>query len=167
MNMTENMKAFVEHNKKHKVVCAGMLTPEGEPVLTDKDVENSDRSRYIFSDGTEIVLLSADRLSAPDFKPIWDLVNADEKGLEMCANKQCPEQNNNKHQISTMPARFELEQNIMLSWSRSVDDLNLFYQTFGEQLDDKAQNYIIGLIEILEASHQQTFDSFERFLKEI
>jgi len=85
----------------------------------------------------------------------------------MCADKQCPEQNNNKHQISTMPARFELEQNIMLSWSRSVDDLNLFYQTFGEQLDDKAQNYIIGLIEILEASHQQTFDSFERFLKEI
>jgi len=71
IKMTENMKAFVEHNKKHKVVYAGMLTPEGEPVSTGKDVENSDRSRYIFSDGTEIVLLSADKLSAPDFKPIW------------------------------------------------------------------------------------------------
>ena len=72
MSMTENMKAFVEHNKKHKVVCAEMLTLEGEPVLTDKDVENSDRSRYTFSDGSKIVLLSDDKLSAPDFKPIWD-----------------------------------------------------------------------------------------------
>ena len=66
--------------------------------------------------------------------------------------------------IMTEYNRFEFEQEIMQAWG-TKEDLELFLKTFDGSLDDRQQNYIIGLIEVHEARMQSVWDSFEASCK--
>lgn len=72
MSMTENMKAFVEHNKNHKVVREGIPASQEKLGKTKDDLDYLDGILYIFSDGTEMVLVYDDVVSLPGFTPKWD-----------------------------------------------------------------------------------------------
>jgi len=103
MSMTENMKDFVEHNKNCMVGHEVMLTQQGEPVNTYDDICSSDRSLYIFSDGTEMVLSTEDMLSAPDFVPNNDFFETTrklkkERSLECTDNEAFWDYVNKLHQ---------------------------------------------------------------------
>ena len=60
-----------------------------------------------------------------------------------------------------MSNRFELEQNILASWM-VIDDLKLLLEvTEG----DKAQNIIIGMIELYTLKFEKLFETFENSIK--
>jgi len=72
MSMTENMKAFVEHNEKYKVVREEIPSSQEKLGKTKYDLDYLDGILYIFSDGTEMVLVYDDVVSLPGFTPKWD-----------------------------------------------------------------------------------------------
>lgn len=57
-----------------------------------------------------------------------------------------------------MSNRFELEQNILAAWN-VIDDLRLLLEVAE---GDKAQNIIIGMIELYTLKFEKLFDSFEK-----
>lgn len=69
--MTPKMKRFTEKNRQFKVIEAERLTNKGQPIKSKQDLENSDRARYKFEDGSVITLKTTDKQSAPDFTPEW------------------------------------------------------------------------------------------------
>ena len=71
--ITQNMVNFIAKNNKVKIIEGERLTPEEKQVRGAYDLCRSDRVRYRFADGEKIILENTDALSAPDFKPIWDI----------------------------------------------------------------------------------------------
>jgi hypothetical protein len=57
-----------------------------------------------------------------------------------------------------MKNRFDLEQNIMAAWN-VVDDLKLLLDVVE---GDKAQNIVIGMIELYQLKFEKLFESFEK-----
>lgn len=57
-----------------------------------------------------------------------------------------------------MSNRFELEQNILAAWN-VIDDLRLLLEVAE---GDKAQNIIIGMIELYTLKFEKLFESFEK-----
>ena len=60
-----------------------------------------------------------------------------------------------------MSNRFELEQNILAAWN-VIDDLRLLLEVAE---GDKAQNIIIGMIELYTLKFEKLFESFENSIK--
>lgn len=60
-----------------------------------------------------------------------------------------------------MSNRFELEQNILATWN-VIDDLRLLLEVAE---GDKAQNIIIGMIELYTLKFEKLFESFENNIK--
>lgn len=60
-----------------------------------------------------------------------------------------------------MSNRFELEQNILAAWM-VTDDLKLLLEVAE---GDKAQNIIIGMIELYTLKFEKLFESFENSIK--
>lgn len=60
-----------------------------------------------------------------------------------------------------MSNRFELEQNILQAWN-VIDDLRLLLDVVE---GDKAQNIVIGMIELYTLKFEKLFESFENNLR--
>jgi hypothetical protein len=69
--MTKKMDEFKNHNAAHKIVSGERLTPERKPVRSGDDFKRSDRTKYVFDDGSSRTLKDADK--DQNYNPAWAL----------------------------------------------------------------------------------------------
>ena len=71
ITITPAMERFVAHNKEFKIVEGARLTPEDTEVITNVDYERSDRCRFVFDNGSVLILGRVDQASLPGYVFDW------------------------------------------------------------------------------------------------
>jgi hypothetical protein len=70
--LTQKMQSFIQKNNQLKIVFGERLTTEGKPIFDKRDMENSDRVFYRFSNGDGVTLTDKD-MENSTYTPVWQL----------------------------------------------------------------------------------------------
>jgi len=68
--MTEDMQALVSLNKKHHIVEGLRVKPNGKEAKTI-DKLNGSNIKYIFKNGSSLILTQTDLASNTEYQPVW------------------------------------------------------------------------------------------------
>ena len=68
---TINMRKFITKNSKFKIISGEILSNRGNTCYTLKDFKGSVGTKYVFSDGS-VMVLSTEDIESSDYSPIWE-----------------------------------------------------------------------------------------------
>ena len=70
--MTDDMKAFMALNAKHKIIEGIRIMEDGKEPNTIRELEKSN-VKYVFENGSSLVLSQLDVASNEKYSPVWRL----------------------------------------------------------------------------------------------